>query len=122
MAAERRVSRRSLGGCEVASATEQQMPRNFGGSLHIRVLPNPRDHHIQDRRGAGAGDAVLRKRNQRLRDADLRKQLLEPREIVPVDGGGVMIEQAGFGKREAAILDADQLTSRTREALQPASS
>ena len=75
-------------------------------------------HQVQRRDAAGAGEAVAVDAEELVAQLDARKFLAQRREVLPVDGGAVVIQQPRLGERIAAGAQRAQGHAPLGQALQ----
>ena len=78
-----------------------------------------RQHHVERRGAAGTGEAVAVDFEQPAGGVDLREGLGEARQVLPMDGAFVAVEQPGLGQHMGAGADRADVGALARDLAQP---
>ena len=94
--ADLRAQRHVLPVAVVADAVDDELLGNELRDVRTELALDQVQHQVERRHAAGAGEAVAVDAEELVAQLDARKLLAQRREILPVDGRAVAIEQAGF--------------------------
>eukprot|EP01136_Pigoraptor_vietnamica_P006590 Opistho-1_new@39680 len=124
-AGERRVllldaggQRQRLAVAAGARPLHHELVRHLGGDALAVARLDQRQHQVERRDAAGAGEPVAVDDEQVLGERNLGELLADRREVLPVDGGAVAVEEARFGEREGAGTEAAERDAAAGEAAQ----
>jgi hypothetical protein len=101
-----------------ARARNQHLLRDFAAQGGASLARNQRQHHVDRRNPAAAGDSAAFSGIALGRRQDLRVPFPEALHVVPMHGGGMPVEQAGGGEYLTAGLDAADLDAEAGRAAQ----
>jgi hypothetical protein len=75
-------------------------------------------HHVERRDAAGAGETIAVDGEELIADQHARKLFAQRREIFPVNGGVIAVEQPGLGQRVSAGAERAELKTAFVESAQ----
>ena len=102
-----------MGECSTASATRR-------GKIRPVLAGDHGEHHVERRGAAGTGEAVPVDFKQAARGVDVREGFREARQVLPMDGAFIVVENAGFRQQMGAGADRTDVIAAARRLAQPA--
>ncbi len=90
-----------------------------GGQLRAVLAGDQRQHHVERRGAAGAGEAVAIDLEQAAGDVELGESLAEARQVLPMDGAAIAVEHPGLGQEMGAGAQRPDIGAAARRPAQP---